>query len=118
MEENQNGESRVEITNYDSAFAAFNNAANALSSGAKPIVKFIKGDWLVGQDDEELPPGTRLAADMMHAMWGSQRWKEGKPVERRMVQIASGLQPDVTWRGSCACRAPPTPSAATRGRCG
>lgn len=84
----------TQITNYDAAFAAFQNAASAMAGGdQKPILKFTKGDWMVGQDNEDVPAGTKLAADVMNAEWGWVRWHDSKPVERRMVLVASGQQP-------------------------
>lgn len=84
----------TELATYnENAFAAFQNAAAALSGDQKPILKFEKGDWYVGQDDEEIPNGTKLAANIMEAEWGWVRWKDGKPVERKMVLVASGAQP-------------------------
>ena len=84
-----NGKVEMELATLDSN--PFALAAAALSGGdQKPILKFIKGDWLVGQDNEELPLGTKLAADMMNAEWGWFRWKDQKPVDRRMVTVSSG----------------------------
>jgi hypothetical protein len=77
----------------DAAFLAFGAAAAALSGGdQKDILKFDKGDWYLGQDKEEVPRGAKLAANIMEAEWGWVRWRDGKPVERRMVRIASGAQ--------------------------
>jgi hypothetical protein len=77
----------------DNAFAAFEAAAASLSGGdQKPILKFQKGDWYLGQENEEIPNGTKLAANIMEAEWGWVRWSDGKPVERRMVRIATGAQ--------------------------
>lgn len=84
----------TELATYnENTFAAFQNAAAALSGDQKPILKFDKGDWYAGQDNEEMPTGTKLAADMLHAEWGWVRWKDGKPVDRKMVLVASGAGP-------------------------
>ena len=77
------------IAACDDVLSAFAAVAEELSTGAKPILKFQKGDWLLGQDGEELKPGTRLAVDMMNAERGWVRWRDGKPVERKMVRIAA-----------------------------
>jgi hypothetical protein len=72
---------------------AFLAAAASMAGGdQKPILKFSKGDWTVGQEDEDVPIGTRLAADIVNAEWGWIRWHDNKPVERRMVLVASGQQ--------------------------
>jgi hypothetical protein len=79
------------VAQYSDSFAAFQAAASVLSGGdQKPILKFEKGDWYAGQDKREVPNGTKLAADIVHAEWGWVRWSDGKPVERRMVPIAAG----------------------------
>jgi len=79
------------VAQYSDTFAAFQAAAAQLSGGdQKPILKFEKGDWYAGQEKREVPNGTRLAADIVHAEWGWVRWDDGKPQERRMVPIASG----------------------------
>jgi hypothetical protein len=84
----------LELTTVnDNAFAAFEAAAASLSGGdQKPILKFQKGDWYLGQENEEIPNGTKLAANIMEAEWGWVRWSGGKPAERRMVRIATGAQ--------------------------
>jgi hypothetical protein len=78
------------VVNYDNAFAAFQAAATAMAGDSKPLLKFQKGDWYVGQDNEEIPLGAAVAVDMFHAEWGWIRWSNNKPAERRMVLIASG----------------------------
>jgi hypothetical protein len=81
------------VTVNETAIAAFGAAASALGGDSKPFIRFDKGDWYTGQDNQELPHGTKLAVDMMHAEWGWIRWKDQKPVDRRMVTIASGQPP-------------------------
>jgi hypothetical protein len=82
----------MELTTVnDNAFSAFEAAASALSGGeSKQVLKFDKGDWYLGQDKDEVPKGTKLAANIMEAEWGWVRWRDGKPAERRMVRVASG----------------------------
>ena len=77
----------------ENALAAFQNASAALSGEQKLLLKFQKGDWYAGQDNEEIPIGTKLAANIMEAEWGWVRWHDNKPVERRMTLIASGTAP-------------------------
>lgn len=84
----------MELTTAVNPYEAFAAAAASMAGGeSKPILRFEKGDWYAGQDKEELPLGTKLAADMLHAEWGWVRWQDGKPSERKMVLIASGQQP-------------------------
>jgi hypothetical protein len=79
----------TDIATHDDVLSAFAAAAEQLSTGAKPILKFQKGDWLLGQEAEELKPGTRLALNMLDAEHGWVRWKDGKPAERKMTRIAA-----------------------------
>jgi hypothetical protein len=79
----------TDIATNDDVLSAFAAAANELSTSTKPIVKFSKGDWLLGQDGEELKVGSRFALNMLDAERGWIRWRDGKPVERRMARIAA-----------------------------
>jgi hypothetical protein len=82
------------IAQYSDAFAAFQAAAATLSGGdQRPLLRFQKGDWYLGQDNEEIPNGTRLAANIIEAEWGWVRWQDSKPVERKMVRVATGVSP-------------------------
>jgi hypothetical protein len=69
-------------------------AASALSGGDKLILKHNKGDWLLGQEDEDVPQGTLIAVDMQNAEWGWLRWYDSKPADRRMHLISSGQAPE------------------------
>lgn len=85
----------MEVAVYDDSFAAFQAAADALLGEGKPILKFVKGRWMLGQDDEILPPNTEIAANVAEAEWGWIFWRDGKPEERRMVRIATGQRPSM-----------------------
>lgn len=76
------------VTNYNpNAFAA---AASALAGDTKPILKCKKGDWYLGQDDEDVAIGTRVALNIVESEWGWLHWHDKKPDERRMVRVAAG----------------------------
>lgn len=74
---------------YD-PFAAYGQ--EAASSGA--FLKFSKGEWLLGQNDDEVELGRRLAANMDELSIGWIRWSDGKPAERRMGLLAQGFKPE------------------------
>lgn len=74
----------------ENQLAAFGSAASALSGSGKPFLSFKKGDWYFGQEQKEIPNGTRVAVDMMNAEWGWLHWIDSKVEERRMVLVASG----------------------------
>lgn len=75
---------------YD-PFAAYGQ--EAASAGA--FLKFSKGEWLLGQNDDEVELGRRLAANMDELSIGWIRWEDGKPVERRMGLLAQGYKPEL-----------------------
>lgn len=74
----------------ENALAAFGQAAAALSGDTKPICKFDKGDWYLGQEKHEMPNGTCVALNMMDAHWGWLLWRDKKVDDRRMLPVASG----------------------------
>jgi hypothetical protein len=82
----------TELATVDSS-NPFLALASAMGGGGKSILKFSKGDWTAGQDAEDIPLGTKLAADVENAELGWMRWYDRKPVERRMVLVADGQRP-------------------------
>jgi hypothetical protein len=75
---------------YD-PYAAYGQEA---ASGSGDFLKFSKGEWLKGQNDDEVALGTRLAANMAELSIGWIRWEDGKPAERRMGLLAQGHKPE------------------------
>lgn len=75
---------------YD-PFAAYGQEA---ASGSGAYLKFSKGEWLLGQNDDEVALGRRLVANMSELSIGWIRWKDGKPAERRMGLLAQGHKPE------------------------
>lgn len=75
---------------YD-PYAAYGQEA---ASGSGDFLKFSKGEWLKGQNDDEVELGTRLAANMAELSIGWIRWEDGKPAERRMGLLAQGHKPE------------------------
>lgn len=57
------------------------------------LLKFSKGDWLVGQDAEELPAGKTLVALMDTLSIGWIRWADNKPDQQRMGLVMEGYRP-------------------------
>ncbi len=55
-----------------------------------PFLKFVKGDFRYGTDDEVLPFGTRLVPNMAELKAGFLKWKDREPVDEVMVYIAEG----------------------------
>lgn len=80
----------MDVATYNEGFAAFQQAAASLQGEGKPLFLFKKGDWLFGQDQEEIAAGTEIALNIAEAEWGWIRWDDKKPVDRKMVLVASG----------------------------
>src|SRR6476660_671614 len=57
------------------------------------LLKFSKGDYLLGESAEPVDRGTIVIAAIDQLLAGWIRWENGKPVEHRMVLVASGQQP-------------------------
>jgi hypothetical protein len=58
------------------------------------LLKFNKGEWLVGREEEALPEGTELVAGMPTLQSGWMKWTDGKPAESRMGLRSDGFRPD------------------------
>lgn len=57
------------------------------------LLKFSKGDYLMGEDNEEVEEGTQLVANMDELMVGWIRWQDSKPTDQIMGRVAEGYQP-------------------------
>jgi hypothetical protein len=57
------------------------------------LLKFSKGDYLVGEHNAEMKIGTELVANMDELMVGWIRWEDNKPAEQIMGRIVDGYQP-------------------------
>jgi hypothetical protein len=75
---------------YD-PFAAYGQEA---ASGGGTFLKFNKGEWLKGQNDDEVALGTKVVANMSELAIGWIRWSDGKPAERRLGMLAQGHKPE------------------------
>lgn len=74
---------------YD-PYAAYGQEA---AQGAN-FLKFSKGEWLLGQNDEEIALGRRLVGNMGELSIGWIRWSDGKPAERRLGLLGQGYRPE------------------------
>lgn len=76
--------------NYFETYGAQMGGGSAITG---QLLKFSKGDWLCGQEDDELDEGTKLAANMDSLMVGWVKWDDNKPVEQLMGLLIDGFQP-------------------------
>lgn len=72
---------------YD-PYAAYGEKAAA----TKTFLKFQKGEYTYGQNDDEMAIGTRLVANMAGLQQGWQKWVEKKPEQEIMELVASGKE--------------------------
>ena len=74
----------------------FETAGDAMTQGTAVIgdlLKFSKGDWLAGFDNEEMPNGTELVAVVPGIVHGQVRWEDNRPVEQIMGPMVEGFVP-------------------------
>lgn len=57
------------------------------------LLKFSKGDFLMGEDNEEVEEGTQFVANMDELMVGWIRWADSKPTDQIMGRVSEGYQP-------------------------
>lgn len=76
-------------TNY---FESYGNTVSQ-STIVGTLLKFNKGDWLLGKDDEDVEVGTRYTAIMDRLDIGWIKWVDSKPEEQRMGKLIEGFKP-------------------------
>lgn len=57
------------------------------------LLKFSKGEYLAGQDGDEVDEGTELVANMDEFLVGWVRWEGGKPTDMQMGKVVEGFRP-------------------------
>ena len=72
-------------------FTSYGEAASQKSI-VGTLLRFTKGDYLAGQEDEEVPVGTQFVANMDELSAGWIRWEANKPSDTVMGKIAEGYQ--------------------------
>jgi hypothetical protein len=74
-----------EITRYGDGADPF--ASYAAAMGSAPFLRFSKGDYLLGENAEEVSPGTQFVANMDELRVGWIRWENERPAEERMHRL-------------------------------
>jgi hypothetical protein len=59
------------------------------------LLRFSKGDWLAGEDDEAVKEGTRLVVSLDDALIGWQKWTDKRPTDQRMVPLSASWKMQV-----------------------
>ena len=57
------------------------------------LLKFSKGDYMAGENNEDIPEGTEVLANMETLAVGWIKWEDNKPVEQLMGLVCEGFQP-------------------------
>lgn len=83
----------TEIVNLERNYFEQYGASMTVSNIIGTLLKFNKGDWLSGQDEEEVAVGTRLTAMVDTLQVGWLKWEDGKPSQQLMGLVAEGFQP-------------------------
>ena len=65
----------------------------AATAGNMPFLKFDRGRFKYGLDNDELPLGTRLVPNMGEVQIGYLRWQNGEVVDEAMMRLANGFKP-------------------------
>jgi hypothetical protein len=86
--ENENLPAQDNQHNPYEAHGAQATARNIIGS----ILKFTKGRWKAGMENEEIPKGTRLIVEMRSLMVGYQKWENEKPVDNHMGLVSERFQ--------------------------
>jgi hypothetical protein len=79
-------------TETQNPFTAYGEAATHRNIVGE-LLKFSKGDWLVGQDNEDFPVGTQFVANMNELLIGWIRWYDNKPTDHIMGKVVDRYQP-------------------------
>ena len=74
------------------AFEAYAQATNK-NTIVGDLLKFSKGEYLAGQNADEVAIGTRMVAIMGEMMVGWVKWEGGKPADMRMGRLADSFVP-------------------------
>jgi hypothetical protein len=57
------------------------------------LLKFSKGEFLAGQNGDEVDAGTELVANLGELWVGWIRWEGGKPTDQQMGRVVEGYNP-------------------------
>ncbi|MCK1671072.1 hypothetical protein [Bradyrhizobium sp. 150] len=82
---NTNGQHVVVADDFD-PFAEYANSMGG-SRIVGSLLKFSKGDYLVGQNGDIMQEGTQLAVNMNELITGWIKWKDKKPVDTIMGKL-------------------------------
>lgn len=65
----------------------------AIASQTAPFLKFVKGEFKFGTDDEVLPLGTTMVPNMAELKAGYLKWRDSEVVEDKMRLVVEAAAP-------------------------
>ena len=80
-------------TQADLGFFSQYGNATSMSTIVGSLVKFEKGDWLLGSEGSEIEATRQFTAVMDELLIGWQKWEDKKPVATDMGKLAEGFRP-------------------------
>lgn len=82
------------VTEKDSNyFLEYGKQAGFQGNIVGKLLRFTKGEYVAGQDNEEIEEDTKVIVNMDSVLSGWTRWEDNKPAEQLMGPIAEGFQP-------------------------
>jgi len=87
-----NGGSNLPATPSDNPFLSYAEAARQTAIVGS-LLKFSKGDWTVGMENDLVEDGTRFVANMDEMLRGWVRWSDNKPTDHIMGKVSKNYQP-------------------------
>lgn len=79
-------------TSTSNPFLAYSTAVNRRVI-IGDLLRFNKGEWVAGSNEEEIENGTQFVALMDELMVGWTKWEGGKPVEHQLGKLVEGYRP-------------------------
>lgn len=73
-------------------FTAYGEAQNQRAIVGH-LLKFSKGEYFCGQENDEVAIGTQFVANMDEMLAGWIRWQDNKPTDHVMGKVSDGYQP-------------------------
>jgi len=88
-DENENLPANERTNNYYESYGAQASQRNIVGT----LLRFNKGDYTYGQNDDLMDEGTQMIVDMGTLLVGWQKWQDNKPADSEMGPVNEGFQP-------------------------
>ena len=85
--------SKQELTELQPSYFEQYGSVASQSPMTGVMLKFSKGDWLLGPDEESIDNGAKFTAVMEELTVGWIKWVDGRPEQQIMGKVSEGYQP-------------------------